>query len=159
MGTRTVCLLLLIAAVLCADEKYNGPTPPKQDLPYLLHANLLTETEITQAKEERRKNETTYVIAGPSSPARTPLAEPTFIIDARKIAADQIELYPLEVKNGNREVSLSTKGHKGSAQPLHLMVTRLSDHLYKIETAESLENGEYALTPTSDNRVFCFEVY
>jgi len=159
MGTRTLCLLLLAAAVLCADDKYTGPAPPKPDLPYMLHANTLTQTEVTQAKEEKRKNETTYVINGGSSPARTPLAEPTFIIDARQIAADQIELYQLEVKDGNREVSLSTKGRKGSAHPMHLMVTRLSDHLYKIETSESLENGEYALTPVNDNRVFCFEVY
>jgi hypothetical protein len=41
----------------------------------------------------------------------------------------------------------------------HLRVTRLVEHLFRVEASESLENGEYALTPSGDNRVFCFEVY
>ena len=159
MGTKILCLLFLAALGLNADEKYDGPVPPKPDLPYLLHAKTLLETEAAPAREERRKNETAYIVAGESSPARTPMAEPIFIINVSRIEPEHMELYRLEVKNGNREVSLSTKSQKGSSPPLHLRVTRLAEHLYRVEASESLENGEYALTPSGENRVFCFEVY
>lgn len=159
MGARTLCLLLLSAAWLCSDEKYDGPVPPKPDLPYLLHARSLTETEAAQARDESRKNETAYVVAGAGSPVRTPLAEPIFLIDARQIQPESIQLYQLEVKNGNREVSVSTKTRKGTSRVFHLRITRLAEHLYKVEAGEPLENGEYALTPSGGNRVFCFEVY
>ena len=156
---RILCLLLLTAAWLGADEKYDGPVPPKPDLPYLLHAKSLTETEAAQAREENRKNETAYVVAGTSSPARTPLAEPIFIVNAVKLAPEKLELYQLDVRNGNREVSVSTKGRKGSSKVFHLRVTRLAEHIFRVEAAESLENGEYVLTPSGENQVFCFEVY
>lgn len=159
MGTTTLCLLFLTTARLCSAQKYDGPVPPKPDLPYLLHARNLTETETAQAREESRKNETAYVVTGASSPARTPLAEPIFIIDARQISPEHLELYQMEVKNGNREVSVSTKAKKGTSPVFHLRVTQLGEHLYRVEASESLENGEYALTPSGDNRVFCFEVY
>ena len=158
MGKK-LCWLLAAAAWLGADEKYAGPVPQKTDLPYLLHAKSLTETETAQARDESRKNETAYVVAGASSPARTPLAEPIFIIDARRIAPESLELYQLEVKNGNREVSVSTKSRKGSSRVFHLRVTRLAEHLFRVEASEALDNGEYALTPSGDNRVFCFQVY
>ena len=152
MGTRTLCLLLLSVTWLCSDEKYNGPIPPKPDLPYLLQAKKLLDIEIGKAREEHRKDETVYVISGPASTARTPLPEPIFIIDARQIEPQQIQLYRLEVKDGNREASRPGKA-------LHLRVTPIGERLYKIEASEMLEEGEYALTPVGDNRVFCFEVY
>jgi hypothetical protein len=152
MGTRTLCLLLLSVTWLCSDEKYNGPIPPKPDLPYLLQAKRLLDIEIGKAREEHRKDETVYVISGPASTARTPLPEPIFIIDARQIEPQQIQLYRLEVKDGNREASRPGKA-------LHLRVTPIGERLYKIEASEMLEEGEYALTPVGDNRVFCFEVY
>ena len=150
MGARFLRLLVLGAAWLSSQEKYDGPVPPKPDLPYLLQAKKLTEIEIGQAREEKRKDGPVHVVAGPSSSARTPLPEPTFILDARQLAPEKIELFLLEVKDGNREVS---------AQPLHLRVTPLREHLYKIEPSEMLEAGQYALTPGGNNRVFCFEVY
>jgi hypothetical protein len=159
MHSRILLLLMLVAGGLGADEKYAGPLPPKADVLYMLHANVLTETETGQAREESKKNDTTYIIAGASSPAKTPLSEPIFIIDARQIAPDRMELYKLEVKNGNREVSLSSKTRRSSTRPLHLMVTKLNDRLYKVEADEPLENGEYAISPSGDNRVFCFQIY
>jgi hypothetical protein len=152
MGTRLLGLLFLAVGWLSCDEKYDGPLPPKPDLPYLLQAKKLTETEVGKAREERKKEEKLYVIPGPASSARTPLPEPIFILDARQLSPQKIELYALEVKDGNREVSLPNK-------PLHLRVTPLKEHLYKIEPSEMLEAGEYALTPVGDNRIFCFEVY
>lgn len=158
MPLRVFPLLAAIAACLLAADKYSGPLPPKPDIPYLLHADRLTETETTQAREESKKNDTTYVIPGPSSPAKTPLSEPIFIIDARSLAPDRLELYKLDTRNGNREVSLSSK-RRGGPRPLHLMVTKFQDHLYKVEADEPLENGEYAITPNGENRVFCFQIY
>jgi hypothetical protein len=149
---------LVAIGLLSGADKYIGPLPPKPDVPYLLHASNLVETETGQAREESRKNDTNYVIAGASSPARTPLAEPIFIIDAQKVSPERFELYRLEVKGGNREVMFSNR-RRGGNRPLHLAVTPLGGHLYKIEADEPLENGEYALSPSGDNRAFCFEIY
>jgi hypothetical protein len=159
MGTRTLCLLLLGASWGSCDEKYDGPVPPKPDVPYLLQAKKLIQIELGQAREEHRKDEIVYIISGPGSSARTPLPEPIFIIDSRELAPQRIELFQLEVKDGNREVSLPNKAGQGSSHPLHLRVTPLREHLYKIEASEMLDAGQYALTPTGDNRIFCFEVY
>jgi hypothetical protein len=158
-STLLALLLLFLAAVwLESQEKYSGPLPPKPDVLYLMHATTLVETEVGQAREEKHKNDSTYVVSGASSPARTPLAEPIFIVDARQIAPEHLELYKMEVKNGNREVSISAKAHRGGGR-LYLTVTKLNDRLYKIEANEPLENGQYAISPSDGNRVFCFEVY
>jgi hypothetical protein len=158
-STLLALLLLFLAAVwLESQEKYSGPLPPKPDVLYLMHATTLVETEVGQAREEKHKNDSTYVVSGASSPARTPIAEPIFIVDARQIAPEHLELYKMEVKNGNREVSISAKAHRGGGR-LYLTVTKLNDRLYKIEANEPLENGQYAISPSDGNRVFCFEVY
>ncbi len=107
MFSKTLLLISFAAAGALAADKYTGPVPPKPDIPYLLHASNLVETEIGQARQENRKNESAFIVSGASSPARTPLAEPIFIIDARNVAPDRMEMYQLEVKGGNREVSLS----------------------------------------------------
>lgn len=159
MTLRFVLSLVAISAACVAAEKYSGPMPPKPDVLYLLEANHLIETETGQAREESKKDATIYSISGPSSPARTPLAEPIFIIDARQVAPDRMELYKLDVRGGNREVSLSNKSRKGGNRPLHLMVTKLGEHLYKVEADEPLENGEYAISPSGENRVFCFQIF
>ena len=159
MLSKTVPLFCLAAAWLAGADKYAGPVPPKPDVPYLLHASNLVETETGQARQDNRKNDSTFVISGASSTARTPLAEPIFIVDARNMSAERIELYKLEVKGGNREVSPYQRGRRGASKAVHLQVTPLGNHLYRIEVDEPLENGEYALTPSGDNRVFCFEIY
>ena len=152
---KTLLLISAGALMLAGAEKYTGPVPPKPDIPYLLHASNLIETESGSARQEKN----TAVISGASSPARTPLAEPLFIIDARNISPERLELARLEVKGGNREVTFSGGRRRGGARFLHLAVTPLGGHLYKIEVDEPLENGEYALSPAGDNRVFCFEIY
>ena len=158
MFLRTIVFLCLTVGWLNSEEKYSGPVPPKPDVLYLMHATTLMETEVGQAREEKRKNDSTYIVSGASSPARTPLAEPVFIVDARQIAPERLELYKLEVKNGNREVSISPKGRRVSVR-LYLTVTKLSGRIYKIEASTPLENGEYAISPSDGNSVFCFEVY
>jgi len=155
MLLKTLLLIGLSAFYLTGADKWQGPVPPKPDIPYLLHASNLIETETGQARQEKNG----AVISGASSSARTPLSEPIFIMDARDISPERLELARLEVKGGNREVSLSGGRRRGSSRFLHLQVTPLGGHLYKIEADEPLENGEYALSPSGDNRVFCFEIY
>ncbi len=76
MFLRAFVLLCVTVGWLSSEEKYSGPVPPKPDVLYLMHANNLAETEAGQAREEKRKNDSTYIVNGASSPARTPLAEP-----------------------------------------------------------------------------------
>jgi hypothetical protein len=159
MFWKTLFLFGLAAVWLGGAEKYQGPVPPKPDIPYLLHASNLVETETGQARQDNRKNEATFTVSGASSPARTPLAEPIFVIDARNLSPERIELYRLDVKGGNREVSMSQGRRRGGSRAVHLVVTPLENHLYRIEVDEPLENGEYALSPNGDNRVFCFQIY
>lgn len=146
---------------MLAAQKYTGPRPPKPDVLYLLHASNLVETEVAEASEEKRKDDTIYVVPGASSPVKTPLAEPIFILESKKLSADKLALYRLEVKNGRREITFPPAGkrRKDSAKPLHLSLKRLGDGLYRVEANEFLQNGEYALTPEGSNTVFLFQVY
>ncbi len=107
-------------------QKYTGPQPEKADLPYLVHADNLTATEAGEAKEEDRKGDHIAVIPGATSPAATPLNSPIFIIRTDKINPDQLEIYRLESKNGNREVVLTHKG-KPVAKPVISTVTKAGD--------------------------------
>ena len=149
---------LWILPVFAAD-KYTGPKPPKPDLPYLLHATKLVATESAEAKEEKKGKDSVYTIAGATSPARTPLAEPIFILDAQTLAPERMELYKAEARDGAREVSLTAKRKKGGAEPIHLTVFPQGGKLYRIEAAEALEEGDYCLSPSESNRVFCFAVF
>jgi hypothetical protein len=159
---RPLPLLITCATLWCATlwaQSYTGPIPPKADVPYLLHASNLVETETQQANQEEKKNETTFWINGESSPARTPLAEPIFIIKAEKLRPESIELYRFDVRNRRRELTLKNSPKDGDAHPLHVNVTKLGDNLYKVEASEVLENGEYSLSPNGTNAVFTFQVY
>lgn len=144
-----------------AADKYTGPRPPKPDVPYLMHASNLIPTEATEAREQSgKKDETTFVVSGATSSARTPMAEPVFLFESDKISPERIELYRLQTKGGQREITMSRKAKRGSqSRPLRLSVTRLDNRLYRIEAAETLENGEYSLSPADSNQAFCFTVY
>ena len=155
---RIMWLAALLAAAAPA-QKYNGPRPAKTDTPYLLHASNLVETEAGEAKEESRKDDILYVIAGPNSPAKTPLAAPIFILRSENLTPERVQLYKLESRNGRREVLFSHKKRQ-TARPIRMNVNRLSpDGIYRLEVDESLGVGEYSLTPEGSNKVFCFAVY
>jgi hypothetical protein len=149
---------VLLAAIALA-QKYTGPHPPKPDVLYLMHADTLVPTEVSESKEDKKKNDITYTVQGAGSSARTPMAEPIFVIDADKIQAQSLELYKMEVKGGHREVTMALKRTRGGNKPLRLSVTRLDRGLYKVEADQQLENGQYAISPSGSNTVFCFEVY
>ena len=154
---RRTLWLLLAGACAAFAQKYDGPRPPKPDIPYIKHASNLVPTETVQAKEEKRKDDTLYTIDGESSSARTPLAEPIFLILADKLQPDKLQLFKLETKSGHREI-LFTK--KNGAMPIRVDVIRLSsDHIYKLEVQEELIPGEYSLSPEGSNQVFCFQVF
>ena len=149
---------LLAVACIASAQKYAGPRPPKPDLPYLKHAENLIPTEAGEAQEEKgKKDDITYVIAGASSSAKTPLASPILLMESQKLSADKLELYKVEVRNGRRELTVSPKH---PAKAIRVTVTKLSsDGLYKLEVDESLDAGEYTFTPAGENRVFCFQVF
>ncbi len=159
----TPLAVMVVALMFFAEagisQKYSGPVPPKPDVPYLVHADNLVETESTQAKEEDRGRDTLASVAGASSPARTPLAEPIFLIETQKIVAEKLELYRFNVKNGRREVLLPKNPGKNSQRPIRVAVTKVGDHLYRVEADETLDNGEYGLSPEGSDQVFCFQVY
>jgi hypothetical protein len=152
-------ILPLLVAVVCAAfaQKYNGPRPPKPDLPYLKHADNLIPTEASKATEEKqKKDDILYVVEGASSPARTPLASPIFLMQADQLSPDKLGLYRLDVKDNHREILF---GPKKQPRPIRLDVKRLDGNLYRIEVDESLDPGEYSLSPEGSNQVFCFQVY
>ena len=150
-------LLPALAVVLTATaQKYAGPRPPKIDLPYLKHAENLIPTEAAEAKEEKRKEDVLYVVDGANSSAKTPLASPIFLLQAAKLVPDRLQLFKLDSRNGRREILFSSK-HPPTA--IRVEVTRLDSDLYRIEVDESLEPGEYSLSPEGSKQVFCFQVF
>jgi hypothetical protein len=149
--------LSLAAVFAAAAQKYDGPRPPKPDLPYLKHADNLVPTEAVVSRQEKQKDDTTYVIDGPNSTAKTPLALPVFLIRAGNIQPGKLALYQLEIRNGRREILFPAKN---PPQAIHIVLTKLTpDGLWKIEVDESLEPGEYSLSPEGSAQAFCFQVF
>ncbi len=156
-AARRIALLFAVAVCLPA-QNYKGPRPEKADLPYLIHADKLVPVETVEAKEVKKKDDVTYSVEGASSSVKTPLAGPAFVFQDGQLSAEKLQLYKFEVKGGRREVMFSHKG-KLATRPRRLNVSPLGGGLYKVEVDESLENGEYGLTPEGSNQVFCFQVY
>jgi hypothetical protein len=148
--------LLLVAALAAFAQKYDGPKPPKPDLPYLKHATTLVPLEVSEAKEQKQKNDTLYIVEGAASSAKTPLASPVFLFQSSKILPDKLGLYKFDVKGGHREILF---GAKKQPKPIRIDVTHLDGNLYRLEVNESLEPGEYSLSPEGSNQVFCFQVF
>jgi hypothetical protein len=150
-------VFLFAIAFGASAQKYTGPMPAKSDVPYLKHAETLIATEATEAKEEKgKKDEITYVISGAASSARTPLASPVFLLQTEKLAAASLALYRLETKNGRREILFAPKKQP---KAIRMEATRIGDRLYRLEVEESLEPGEYSISPEGSNQAFCFQVY
>lgn len=159
MVMRLVFALMACVAMMAQSQKYTGPRPPKPDVPYLLHADKLIELDSGTAREEQKKDDTVYIMAGTTAQAKTPMAEPIFVMTGEKLSADRLALWRLVVKGGNRELTMSKKARRDGPRPIRVTATKLSDGLYKIEAQEFCENGEYCLSPEGSNQVFCFSVY
>ncbi len=152
---RRVLVLLAIAAFAGFAQKYEGPRPPKPDLPFLKHAESLVPTEPVVAKEEGKAKNSTFVIEGATSTAVTPLASPIFLLKAEKVDPQRMELYKLESKGGRRTVVPAKQA------PIRMEINRLTpDQIWRLEVDESLEPGEYSLTVAEDpsNQAWCFKV-
>jgi hypothetical protein len=152
------CLLLLcVAALAIQAEDYKGPRPPKADVLYLVHASNLISTEVQTAQQDSKKDTDTYTVPGEASSVKTPLAEPIFLFRSERIKPDDLGLFKFDVKGGKRQLTLSLKRRKGG--DLHLSITKLDKDLYRVEADDVLPNGQYSVSPSGSNTVFCFEVY
>ncbi len=149
MGGFIVLLGILLAA---------GPKPDKKDVPYLVHANSLVQTEMSKPLAEDSAEGSRYSVPGETSLARTPLALPIFLLDAVDIRPEKVRLIHLTAKNGHRE-ALLLKRPGPEDGPILLTVTNLGGGLYRFETVNDVENGEYALNVTGTNQFFCFTVF
>ncbi len=148
--------IALLCSVAAADQ-YTGPKPAKADIPYLLHAEMLVATETAEATESHpKKDETVFSIPGASSPVKTPLAEPIFLLQSKQLSPETLELYKFEVSGGKRQVVTGKRHHND--ETYHLSVKNLGEGLYRIEVSDVLEDGEYSLSPTGSNQAFCFAV-
>ncbi len=154
--------VLACGALFAQKDKYAGPKPPKPDMLYLLHASNLIPTEAGEAKEETRKDVTANVMKGAESNVKTPMAEPIFLIESDKVSAEKLELYKMDIKNGQREVSIpndSKKRIKNAPKQLRVKVDRIEQSLYRVEVNQWLDNGEYCMSPQGSVQVFCFQVF
>ena len=152
--------VFFVAAFAALAQKYSGPAPEKEDLPYLVQADNLVPTEAATAQEQKgKKGETLYVVAGAASTARTPLASPIFVLKVKDLVPEKSQLYKLDVRNGRREITFRSGKNSRNPQPVRLDIKRLDEGLFRLEVGESLPNGQYSFTPEGSNDVFCFEVY
>lgn len=157
---RAVTMVGLLALCLRADTP-SAPEPPKTDIPYLLMAQDLVATDALEAKQDvrnagKRNEETTYWVPGEHATARTPLASPIFMMKEDTLAAERLAVYPFELRNGRREITFNKKK---PPKAFTLTLKKVADALYRMEVNESLPAGEYAVTPSGSNSVFCFAVY
>ena len=162
MRVRSWFFAVLIAASITpafAEVAYRGPKPPKADVPYLMHGDNLVETDQAEATQSEDKKRTVYTTAGTTATARTPLAEPIFLIRPEKIKPEQLSLYRMKIEKGNRQISFSAKPGKDDPQPVPLLFNTRKDGSVVVEANQYLENGEYCLSPSGANTVFCFQVY
>jgi hypothetical protein len=163
MTARILGALLLIFGLSGAGwaslDHYDGPRPPKPDVPYLVHANNLVETESGVAQDSQVKDKLTHTLAGVSSPARTPMAEPILVVEVQQLQPQKLQLYRLETKGGQRVIEFNTRKPKDNPRPLRFSVTRVGDGLFLLEAQETLDPGQYCLSPSGAQQVYCFEVF
>jgi len=145
---------MLVTACLIWAQKYEGPRPPKPDLPYIKHADTLLPTEAVEAKTQEKKGETLYAIDGASSSTKTPLAAPILLFVSDKIDPGNLQLFKLESKGGHREFVARQNG-----EAIRVDVTKLDGPLSRIEPYNGLDPGEYALLANGTKQVFCFAVF
>jgi hypothetical protein len=160
-GRFFLLTLALAIAVITFAQKGAVPKPPKSDLPYLLEAEKLIPTDATPAT--RSKDDESITVSGISSSARTPLPEPIFVFSAGQIKATDFELIQFDVANGRRQRSKARQQRSNKDEEpeeiLRLTLRPVGEGLVRIEAAEMLNPGEYALIPRGKNTAFCFTVF
>ena len=158
---RAACagLACAVSPKLSAAEKYSGPQPRKKDVLYLVHGDNLIETEVATAQQSSGKDGDVFSVPGASSPVRTPLAEPIFLLATDKISPESLGLFRFDVRNGQGEIMLTGKKRKAASKQYHLSLRPYEGGLYRVEAAEALEGGEYSISPEGSNTAFCFSVF
>lgn len=151
-------LSLALAASAAQANKAGLPNPEEADLPYLIHASSLLATEQSEVREETRKKERYFTLPGAASPAQTPLASPEFLFRSEKIDPKNLQLYQFTSQGGRREL-LFQKKKRFVSRAFRLSVYPVDGELVKIRVDESLPRGQYCLTPSGSNTVFCFAVF
>jgi hypothetical protein len=158
--SRILLIVFCLGVVMRADSP-TTPEPPKTDVPYLLMAQDLVSTDAIEAKQEvrnegKKNQETTYWVPGEHATAKTPLASPIFVMKEDALAAERLSIYPFEMRDGRREITFSKKK---VMKPYTLTLKKVGEALYRMEVDQSLPAGEYAITPSGSNSVFCFAVF
>jgi hypothetical protein len=159
LRTAWAGLACAVSHCLRAAEKYSGPLPKKKDMLYLVHGGNLIETEEVTAQQSSGKDGDVFSVPGASSPARTPLSEPIFLLAADKISPESLGLFRFDVRNGQREIALTGKKRKAANKQYHLSIRPYEGGLYRVEAAEALEAGEYSLSPEGSDIAYCFSVF
>ncbi len=154
-----IAVALAVPFAAWAEMPYQGAKPAKKDVPYLVLGDQLLETEASEANQLEEKNRTTYSVKGASSSARTPLAEPAFLLMPGDMKPESLSLYPMKVDKGNRSVTFNAKPKKDDPRPIPLLFHPRKDGTMMIESNQFLDPGEYCLSPQGANTVFCFQVY
>ena len=90
---RHASLVLCLVAGPAANGQSNLPAPGKPDVPYLIHAASLIETEQSNAIEETRKDDFLYVVPGAAAGVVTPLAGPEFHFRSGNNDPHDLQLY------------------------------------------------------------------
>lgn len=153
---RRLWILGFVAAVGAA-QKYSGPLPAKPDVVYLKQAANLIPLEAVAAREQKRDKGTLYSIEGAESHVKTPISLPIFLVKAEKLAADRLELYKMDVRDGHREFVV---GGPNPPEILHLEVSKVgTDGTCRIAVSDPLDAGEYVLRAEGSPQVFCFQVF
>jgi len=164
MNSRALLWLgaALVAVVTSAQQKDAGLKPPNKDLPYLLEAGKLIPTEAKPATRSSSKDDQTVTLSGVTSSARTPLPEPVFLFSPGQINATEFELIHFQVLNGRRQWTKGKAEHVTEDEPeeiLRLTLRPVSEGIIRIEAAQMLSPGEYALIAKGQNTAFCFTVF
>jgi len=129
---------------------------------YLLMADNLVPTESLEAQIEprnkgKKNEESVHFVLGEHSTAKTPLTSPVLVIKRGSLSPEALQVFAFEVKNGRREVSFSKKK---SPHPFTLtIVPTATESVFRMEVDQALPPGEYAVTPSGSEQVFCFAVY
>ncbi len=58
----------------------------------------------------------------------------------------------MDTRGGQREIVLSKKAKRNGPRPIRVQVTHIDGRLYRIEVAQTLEHGEYSLSPSDRTR-------
>ncbi len=162
MKRRTLLKTLsaLVVTIVSAQQKDAGPRPPQTDLPYLLEAEKLIPTDAQPAT--RSKDDKTITVSGATSSVKTPLPEPIFLFSPGQINATQFELFHFQVSNGRRQWIKGSEERPDNDAPedtIRLTLRPMGQGVVRIEAAEMLDPGEYALIARGQNTAFCFTVF